>query len=207
LDLGCGAMGILGPLARRVGPTRRVVGVDRDPLQLRGARELVASEALCNVDVLEADAYDTNATLAGGTFDLVHTRFLFAPAGRDKDAAAWSCYPSSAAWDQLKGVILEAFRCGGGDFDAGRRTFGMLRDHGAEDLRIRAAVLALPPKHPYLRLPIQFATSRRERILKEGLMDAATLDRAIAGVEPMADDPRTVGLTFVVTQVWGRKPE
>jgi SAM-dependent methyltransferase len=228
LDLGCGAMGILGPLARRVGPTGRVVGVDRDPLQLRGARELVASEALPNVEILEADAYNTSAALADGTFDLVHTRFLFAPAGRDKnlldemwrltrpggiiaiqepDAAAWSCYPSSVAWNQLKGVILEAFRRSGGDFDAGRRTFGMLQDHGAEDVRIRAAVLALPPKHPYLRLPIQFATSLRERILKEGLMDSATLDRAIAGVESIADDPRTVGLTFVVTQVWGRKPE
>src|SRR5919202_6431066 len=58
LDLGCGAMGILGPLARRVGPGGRVVGVDRDALQLRGAREFVANEGLANVDVVEADAYD-----------------------------------------------------------------------------------------------------------------------------------------------------
>jgi hypothetical protein len=32
LDMGCGAMGILGPLARRVGSHGRVVGVDLDAL-------------------------------------------------------------------------------------------------------------------------------------------------------------------------------
>jgi ubiquinone/menaquinone biosynthesis C-methylase UbiE len=56
LDLGCGAMGILGPLARRVGPSGRVVGVDMDPIQLRGARAFVAENVLANVEILEADA-------------------------------------------------------------------------------------------------------------------------------------------------------
>lgn len=45
LDLGCGAMGLLGPLARRVGPDGHVVGVDRDSLQLRGARDFVLENA------------------------------------------------------------------------------------------------------------------------------------------------------------------
>jgi SAM-dependent methyltransferase len=220
-------MGVLGSLARRVGPGGRVTGVDRDPLQLRGAREFTAAEDLTNVDVIEADAYDCASTLADSAFDLVHTRFLFAPAGRDArlidemwrltrpggiiaiqepDSAAWACYPPSEEWDRLKAAILEAFRRGGGDFDAGRRTFEMLRDRGAEDVHIRAAVVALPPGHPYLRLPIQFATSLRSRILEGGIMEAAALDEAIAGCERVAANPQTVGLSFVVTQVWGRKP-
>src|SRR5919199_5198577 len=58
LDLGCGAMGLLGPLARRAGPGGRVVGVDRDPLQLRGARDFVAGEGLADAEIVEADAYD-----------------------------------------------------------------------------------------------------------------------------------------------------
>src|SRR5919202_4893236 len=131
VDLGYGAMGILGPLARRVGPSGRVVGVDRDPLQLRGARDFVAGEGLADVEIVEADAYDCGAVLPDGAFDLVHVRFLFAPAGRDArlldemwrlarpggivaiqepDAAAWACYPPSDAWDRLKGAVLEAFR-------------------------------------------------------------------------------------------------
>ena len=46
LDLGCGAMGILGPLSRRAGPSGRIVGVDIDPMQLRGARAFVAQTPL-----------------------------------------------------------------------------------------------------------------------------------------------------------------
>ena len=42
LDLGCGAMGILGPLSWRAGPSGRIVGVDIDPMQLRGVRAFVA---------------------------------------------------------------------------------------------------------------------------------------------------------------------
>jgi hypothetical protein len=82
----------------------------------------------------------------------------------------------------------------------------MLRDRGAGEVRIRAAVVALPPGHPYLRLPVQFANSLRPRILEGSIMDATMLDETIAGCERVAADPRTVGLSFVVTQVWGRKP-
>lgn len=225
LDLGCGAMGILGPLSRRAGPSGCIVGVDIDPMQLRGARAFVAEKPLANVEILEADAYAS--PLPADSFDLTHVRFLFAPVGRDAqlmnelwrltkpggiiaiqepDSAAWRCYPPSDAWDRLKAAILEAFRRGGGDFDAGRRTHMMLRDRGAEDLRVRAAVVGLAPGHPYLRLPIQFATSLRNRILDVGLMTKSELDEAIVECEKVAGDPQTTGVTFVVTQVWGRKP-
>jgi ubiquinone/menaquinone biosynthesis C-methylase UbiE len=172
LDLGCGAMGILGPLARRVGPSGQVIGVDVDSVQLRGARAFVADNKLANVEILEADAYASS--LPDNSFDLAHVRFLFAPVGRDAqlmnelwrltkprgiiaiqepDAAAWGCYPPSDAWNRLKAVILEAFRRSGGDFDAGQRIHAMLQERGAEDVRIRAAVVALASGHPYLRHP------------------------------------------------------
>jgi hypothetical protein len=67
---------------------------------------------------------------------------------QEPDSTAWRCYPPSEAWDRLKAAILDAFQRGGGDFDAGRRTHMMLRDRGAEDVRMRAMVLALAPGHP-----------------------------------------------------------
>src|ERR1041384_2819109 len=53
LDLGCGPGGITGPLARRVGATGRVVGLDRDAQFLDHAR----SEAAANVEFRQGDAY------------------------------------------------------------------------------------------------------------------------------------------------------
>jgi SAM-dependent methyltransferase len=227
LDLGFGTLGLLGPLARRVGPGGRVVGVDRDPLQLRGARDFVAAENLANVDILEVDAHDCGAALPDGAFDLVHTRFLFAPARgnarlldemwrlarpggiiaiQEPDAACWAGHLPSGGWARLKAAILEALRRGGGDFDYGQRTLGMLRDRGAEHVRIATRLVALPPGHPYLRLPVQFATSLRGRILEGSVMGAAELDALVAEYERTAADPATARLSFVVTQVWGRKP-
>ncbi len=44
LDLGCGPMGILRGLSRRVGPSGSVVAADLNPKQLAAARELTESE-------------------------------------------------------------------------------------------------------------------------------------------------------------------
>src|SRR2546422_1615816 len=81
IDLGCGAMVILGPLSRRAGAKGEVTGVDMDAKQLDAARAYVTGENLKNVKVLEQDAYNTK--LPRESFDLTHVRFVFAPVGRD----------------------------------------------------------------------------------------------------------------------------
>jgi SAM-dependent methyltransferase len=225
IDLGCGAMGILGPLSHRVGSHGHVVGGDNDAKQLAAAREFVYDTQLSNVEILELDAYRTE--LPHESFDFTHVRFVFAPVGRDEellremlaltrpggvvaiqepDAISWNCHPAHPAWECLKGAILTAFVGGGGDFNVGRRTYGMLRCAGLEDVQIRATVIALQGDHPYKRLPIQFATSLRTRILDAGMLSASELDGAIADCEQVALDPETIVVSFIVTQVWGRKP-
>ncbi|HUS17362.1 MAG TPA: methyltransferase domain-containing protein [Chloroflexia bacterium] len=225
LDLGCGAMGILGPLSRRVGPTGHVLGVDNDSRLLSAAAAYVQVEGLSNVELRSANAYQTG--LPRAAFDFVHARFMFAPLGHDADllqemlaltraggtvaiqepdATSWTCYPPHSAWAHLKASILTAFRQGGGDFNAGQRTFQMLRDAGLVDVQVRAAVLALHDAHPYMRLPIQFATSLRPRLLEGGILTERELDELLAACEAIAADPGTSVLSFIVTQVWGRKP-
>lgn len=219
-------MGIRGPLSRHVGPQRHVVGVDTDIKQLAAARDFVHENKLANVEILELDAYNTQ--LPRESFDFTHVRFVFAPAGRDEellheilaltrpgsviaiqepDATSWNCYPFHPAWDRLKGAIFSAFARGGGDFNAGQRTFKMLRQDRLVDVQIRAAVLALQDKHPYKRLPIQFADSLRERIVNPVILSVSELDNAIAECEQVAGDPETMVLSFIVTQVWGRKAQ
>jgi ubiquinone/menaquinone biosynthesis C-methylase UbiE len=225
LDLGCGAMGILGPLSRRVGLAGRVIGVDLDARQLAAARAYMQDAGLHNVEIVEQDAYHT--TFPREFFDLVHVRFVFAPVGRDEDlvremvaltkpggivaiqepdATCWNCFPQHEAWDRLKEAILAAFKQGGGDFNAGQRTYGMLRQAGLEEVHIRGAVVALQNGHPYMRLPIQFATSLRQRMLDARLLTEVQLDEALAACEEIARNPETFVMSFLVTQVWGRKP-
>jgi ubiquinone/menaquinone biosynthesis C-methylase UbiE len=224
IDLGCGAMGILDPLSQRVGASGRVIGVDNDQLQLAAARAYIQELGRTNIELVEQDAYQTD--LPRGVFDFVHVRFVFAPGGRDEellremialtrpggivaiqepDATCWNYFPHHQAWDRLKQAILAAFKQAGGDFNAGQQTYAMLRHAGLEDVHIRAAVIALQNQHPYMRLPIQFATSLRQRILGAALLAEAELDASMAACERLASDPETSALTFIVTQVWGRK--
>ena len=224
-DLGCGAMGILGPLSRRVGSAGSVTGVDRDAQQLAAARAFVADDGLSNVQIVEADAFAS--ALPSESFDFTHARFLIGPVGRadvllpemvritkpggviglqEPDTASWTCYPPGQSWDALKLAIRTAFRRGGGDIDSGRQIYGMLRKLGLEEVRLRAAVIALCDRHPYMRLPVQFASSLRARIIGDGLMSEAELDAAVAECEKIASDPSAAVITFTVTQTFGRKP-
>lgn len=230
-DLGCGAIGVLAPLARRTGPEEdggRVVGVETDPLLLAAARELTVAEGLPRAELHGADPFATG--LPARSFDLVHERFLlaqFGAGGRERrllaemlrlvrpggvvalqepDSSAWSCWPPLAEFDDLRALITDACRAGGGDFDAGRRTHAMLREAGLSDVRLRSAVLGLPPGHPYRRFPLMLAACARRKILGAGLATERALDRLIAACEAAAADRSVVLQTFIVTQVWGRKP-
>lgn len=226
VDLGCGAVGVLGSLSRRVGPSGRVIGVNLDAKQVEAARSFAHAGGLENVQIVEGDAYDTG--LPRESIDLVHARFVLAPVGRDHDLLAemfalarpggvvvlqepditsWACFPPHPAWERLKEALTAAFARGGGDYYVGRRTYGLLRRAGLEDVRVRAAVVALHDRHPYMRALALRAASLRRRIVEWGLLSEVELDETMAACEQIACDPETMVLTFITTQVWGRKPD
>jgi SAM-dependent methyltransferase len=224
IDLGCGAMGVLGALSRRVGPRGKVVGVDNDPLQLEAARAFVQDARLSNVEIVEGDAFATR--FASGSFDLVHQRFVIAPAGRDAemlaemrrlvrpggivvlqepDSASWSLHPASETFDHLKRAILAAFRNAGGDFDAGRKLLPLLRSNGLARVGIRADIKALQSGNPYLHLPLQFSKSLEPRLLS-GIVAPDLLARWRGEVERALGREDCFGLTFTLVQAWGQAP-
>jgi len=138
------------------------------------ARLFVQSELLTNVVVEKDDLFDTRLPLRA--FDLLHARFQMAPLGRapqqlasylrllkaggwivleDPDMSSWKVTPSAPAVEKLIALIRDGFIAGGGNFDAGLALPGLLYRVGLRP-HIEAAVVALEPGHPYLRLPIQF---------------------------------------------------
>jgi SAM-dependent methyltransferase len=226
VDLGCGAMGVLRGLSARTLSGGHVLGVDSDRKLLASAQSFAKENALANVTLQEADLFEND--LPPESFDLVHLRFMLAPIGRENeilaaalrltrpggvialqepDAACWSSLPPDTGFDRLKNVILEAFSRGGGDFNAGRRTTALLRAAGVRDVRVRAALHVMSDRHPYMRLPCQFAESLRGRIVELGIASAQELDDLVASVERMVAEPGRSILTFAVIQTWGQKGE
>jgi SAM-dependent methyltransferase len=220
LDVGCGCLGWLRILSRWVGERGAVTGTDISPVLLDHARAMVAREHLVNVTLLADDLFAS--ALPEASFDLVHARFQLAPLGRmaeqvaafrrllapggllvleDPDTRSWGYTPEASALQLLTDLVLRAFHAAGGDFDAGRIEFGLLREAGLQP-RLRAEVVALEPGHPYLRLPVQFATSLRPRLL--GLLPEQDLDTLLAKCTQELDDPDRYGLTFTLVQTWAR---
>lgn len=226
IDLACGPLGIIGPLSRRVSPNGRVVASDLNPSMLSAARRYAEEQGLNNVNFVEANAYQTK--LPRAAFDLVHARFTFAPLGRDEillnemialarpggivvsqesDESGYVCYPPQSAWEELKQLTVAGFARGGGDYSSGRRMYYLFRRAGLENVQARAACLALPAGHPFRFWPIESALAFRPRFIEWGLITANNLDLLLQECEDIARDPETFLTSFVIMQVWGRKPE
>jgi Methyltransferase domain len=194
--------------------SRGDVGSDRGPAGLAVPRSR-----------LRADAFDTK--LPAESFDLVHVRFVFTPLGRDRvlmqemlrltrrggviateeaDECSYISYPPQPAWERLKALTFAAFERAGGDANAGRRMCGLLRNAGLEDVKARAAALALPAGHPYRTWPIESTRATRPRTREWGLISNPEWEQLVAECERIANDPDIFLISFMTIQVWGRKP-
>jgi SAM-dependent methyltransferase len=223
LDVGCGALGWLRVLSDWVGPEGEVVGTDIVPSLIDAARTIVSSDALRNVTLVEDDLFASE--LPAASFDLVHARFQLAPIGReadqfaaytrwlrpggvlvleDPDPASWRIHPNGEATRRLVDLVLAAFRAGGGDFASGTRLPALLRSVGVEAPRARATVHALEHGDPYLRLPLQFATSLEARLVP-ALIDADEL-RSLREAAEAELTPEAWGTTFTLVSAWGNLP-
>lgn len=168
IDIGCGSTGIIGPLARRVGPFGKVYALDRDAVLLDAAREYLDREGFGNVVFQQSDLFSNSLPLQ--SFDLVHARFMLAPIGRERevleqltslvrrggvvaleepDARTWRCDPATAEWERIKTSILNAFEQGGGDFNVGGRRGNVLRRSGVDPVSVRETTLTSSGGHPY----------------------------------------------------------
>jgi SAM-dependent methyltransferase len=220
LDIGCGVLGWLRILSEWVGPDGEVTGTDIDQAMLAAADRFVTEEGLRNVGLVKDDLFASE--LEPDSFDLVHARYEITPLGRaneqmetylrlarpggtivleDPDTGTWHFNPPAPALERLIALIKEAFRKSGGDWEAGRQHLHLLREFGIEE-NVRAEVVALPPGHPYLRLPLQFAISLEERLL--ALVSADELQELRDQGEAELQEPGRWGTTFTLLQCWGR---
>jgi ubiquinone/menaquinone biosynthesis C-methylase UbiE len=222
LDVGCGVLGWLRVLSEWVGPDGEVTGTDIQDAMLAAADRFVADEGLRNVGLVKDDLFASQ--LEPDSFDLVHARYQICPLGRgyeqmetyvrlarpggtivleDPDTGSWHFNPPAPALEKLIALIEEAFVQTGGNWKAGRSHLELLREFGMEG-NVRAEVMALPPGHPYLGLPLQFAAALEERLLS--LVTADELGQLRHEGEAELREPGRRGTTFTLLQCWGRRP-
>jgi ubiquinone/menaquinone biosynthesis C-methylase UbiE len=139
LDFACGGGDVTVELAKLVDPTGRVVGTDRDVVQIGLVREEVAARGIANIEFRQIDLLTGEAD---ASYDLIYARFILThppdpaaclaeisrvlrPGGvlvvEDIDMAAQFCVPESPVFDRSVFLYVGSARRRGCDANIGRR--------------------------------------------------------------------------------------
>lgn len=226
LDLGCGPQGVLDLLSERVGSQGTVVGLERSDTFIASARKFVADRQLANVEVVQGDAKATN--LPRESFDVVFTRLVLVnvpepegvveemvaltrPGGvvasHEADYLPHFCDPPSPAWDRLFEILQAHCRASGVDLFVGRKTHRMLRDAGVVDIHVNPVIHVYPHRHNRRTIFLDFIRNIRDEVVAQGLVGEGELTDLMENLQRHLDDPRTLVVSHLFFQVWGRKPE
>jgi SAM-dependent methyltransferase len=221
LDLGCGGGHVALELARRVGPTGQVVGIDLDEALLVIAREMAAAQGLDNVTFTSARADEVSDT----GFDLAFSRFLLShlrdrervlavmasavrPNGRvlveDTDWHGAFTHPRCPSYEQWIAWFREAVRLNGGDLDLGPTLPSLLRAVGLEEIGIEVTQRA-ELHGPYKELQQMSMGKTRAAILAAGVVEAGVYDRAHAELKAFTADSTTLMAAPRVVHAWGTR--
>ncbi len=226
IDLGCGPQGVLDLLSARVGPSGTVLGLEASEHFVASARKYVADRRLANVEVVQGDAKATN--LPRESFDVVFCRLVFVnvpepervaeemvalvrPGGvvasHEADYLPHFCDPPSPAWDRLFEILQAYSRARGIDLFVGRKTHRMLADAGIVEVRVNPVIHVYPHGHNRRTIFLDFIQNIRDAAVRGGFAEEAELTQLVEEVRRHLDDPRTLVVSHLFFQVWGRKPE
>jgi len=221
LDVGCGGGDVTFDLARAVGPTGRVVGVDLDETKLAMARREGEQQALSNVSF---EARDVTEWEPGEQFDVVFARFLLthlADPGRvvsamrhhvraggvlaveDIDFRGHFTEPDCPALRRYVELYTTSVRRRGGDPDIGPRLPGLLREAGLRDVRMNLVhPAALEGGIKLLScVTLEYIA---DAVLDDHLTTETELRATVEALYAFARDPHTVLGGPRVFQAWGR---
>jgi len=222
LDLGCGGGDVAFELARLVGPTGTVVGVDMDHVKLDAARSAAKRAGLTNLEFRQSDVREWDEPRR---YDLIYCRFVLThlsdprgllramrravrPAGvavvEDIDFGGQFCHPACAAFDTYARLYRLAAAHQGADADIGPKLYTWLLDAGWQDLHlgvVQPTYAVGEGKQAALLTLIDVA----DALLDERLTGEAELQATIDELTKFTDDPQTVIGYPRIFQLWGRE--
>jgi SAM-dependent methyltransferase len=225
VDIGCGPGGVLHLLAKRVGPTGSILGIDRSAHFVQAARRFAADLGLTQVEVREGDAYDTR--LPRASFDGAHMRLvlvnvpkpelivrevvsLVKPGGWvasfEADVQPETMDPPAPEYARLRAAYDAHARSRGIDLHIGRRTHRLFRDAGLTDIHVDLAVHVHPVGHSRRPIFRDFVNNVRDALIDGGFIARDNLERDLALFGEKLADETVLMHSALYFLLWGRVP-
>ena len=221
LDAGCGGGDVTRELARRVGPTGRVLGVDVDDTKIALAQGEAEAGGLTNVEFRRARIGGDEIE---GPFDLVYSRFLLThlpdphaavalfhrllrPDGlialEDIDFSGYLVYPESEAHRRYVDLYCGAVRHNGADPDIGPKLPSLLKKHQFTDVGV--SVSQPTGLHGDVKLITAMTMENiADAVVGAGLASPEEVASLVQQLYADAADPDTLAGMPRVVQVWAR---
>ena len=219
LDVGAGPGFVTADLSDMVGPSGKVLALERSP----HFAAVLRSRALANVEVMETDVNDSGFghAIADGSWcrwllafvaDPARTVAHIADALRPgatavfheyADYEAWRTFPPSPDHERFRELVVKSWRDSGGDPDIGLALPTLLEGAGMEVCEVRPLVEIITADDPLWQWPASFVASGANRLIELGYASAEDGKRLAACLDTLA--PRTRMMTPVVSEIISRK--
>jgi SAM-dependent methyltransferase len=220
LEAGCGVGAQTVTVARK-NPRAHLHSIDISTSSLAAAHERIAAAGLANVTLLEADIF--RLPFRAASFDhvficfvlehlrnplaaLSHLKAMVKPGGTitviEGDHGSTYFHPQSA--DAMRAVqcLVDVQASLGGDALIGRRLYPLLRDAGLRDVHVSPRMVYVDASRPQLVEGFTVETFNamvagvREQAIARGLIDAASFDAGMRGLQRTTEPDGTFCYTF-----------
>ena len=224
LDLGCGGGDVSFDLARWVGSTGMILGLDMDEEKLAMARCEAEAQNLDNISFALSDITTWQAETK---FDMIYGRFILThlqdpasvlahmaqalrPGGimvfEDIDFTGHFCYPASAAFNRYVELYSEVVHRAGADPNIGLRLPGLLAETHLENVQMNVVQPAARQGEAKIMAPLTMDYIRNSVLIHE-LAAEQEIEEIVSALYTFAYNPNTVLSLPRVVQAWGYRPQ
>ncbi|HEX6281033.1 MAG TPA: methyltransferase domain-containing protein [Nitrososphaera sp.] len=227
IDIGCGSGSVTRLMAKMVGETGRVVGMDIDDRYLEYCNRSITSRQ--NIEFIHDDIRKSRLD-SKERFDIVYSRFTFHHLTDRREAVrsmkrlakkdgtvmiqdldhapgSWLCYPENKVFNTLRKVYVALIKKGGGDPLAGRKLYKLLINESFNANVDCYSPCILMGQEPYSSLGWQLAESIKPQILEHGLQSEQEYTKMYEGLKKLAKDKESFVAYSRLFSVLGRNRE
>jgi ubiquinone/menaquinone biosynthesis C-methylase UbiE len=225
IDVGSGPGYASLDLAEIVGPSGRIIAVERSGRFLEALRQAATRANVANITTTEADITET--PIGERIADAAWCRWVFswvtkpergvaniARAMKPKGVvvfheylhyASWGLAPHNAAFSAFVKAVVDSVANTGANIDSALRLPSLLEDAGFDIVALNPIVDIVAPDNFVWHWPVSFVRGFRDKLVTDGLITAAEADAAIAALDRAETEGGTRMVTPIVLEIIARR--